>query len=300
MATSFSSSLTSSASASAAIKWAIGSWSLFIAENVILSENRTQLIAYLGGDDNYHVFYGSCSSFAVGSILYAYRYKIRGVGPRIWTTTNTIPWPARMASFILHSIGLGMASQSFPKLQIPIHYNKDTMMIPRENSSDPTSTKGRWKVRCPFDFSDKYSQTAAPIATSKNNDKIDTESSVVPLIQGLDRITRHPGLWAFACIGVGNALLVKSIPTQIWFSMPLAVATIGGYHTDSRYRRGLGGYLSPAMEDRTSSIPFWAIFSNKQGDWVTVLETFWKDEFKGLNATAGVGIAALWVLRRTR
>lgn len=35
------------------MQWAAGGWIFFVAENAILSENRTYLIQELG-DDNYH------------------------------------------------------------------------------------------------------------------------------------------------------------------------------------------------------------------------------------------------------
>ena len=284
-----------SVSSSSALKWAVGSWSLFIAENFILSENRTELIQHLG-DDNYHLLYGTCSTTAVASIIYAYRYKVRGVGPLAFGVSSlhgAIPMSSRIASFFFHAVGLVMASQAIPTLQIPVHYYTLVEPLSKDPSSfidlNSTPTTGKWKIRCPFDFTDKYSQTAATTSVQKDDH-----------IKGLDRITRHPGLWAFAFVGLGNALLIRTIPTQMWCSMPLAVALVGGYHTDSRYRRGLGGYLSPSLDAQTSSIPFGALFSGKQGDLTTVLKSIWNDELKGLNATLGVGASALWVLKRAR
>ena len=63
-----------------ALRWAVGGWSFFIAENLILSENRAHIIEALGDDEketNYHRVYGSLSTAATASILYAYVVKNR-------------------------------------------------------------------------------------------------------------------------------------------------------------------------------------------------------------------------------
>ena len=67
-----------------ALRWAVGGWSFFIAENLILSENRGRIIEALGDDEretNYHRLYGSFSTAATASILYAYVIKARGALP---------------------------------------------------------------------------------------------------------------------------------------------------------------------------------------------------------------------------
>ena len=54
-----------------AFRWAVGGWSFFIAENVIISQNRADIIAALGDDakeTRYHILYGSCSSLATASM----------------------------------------------------------------------------------------------------------------------------------------------------------------------------------------------------------------------------------------
>ncbi|EED90745.1 predicted protein [Thalassiosira pseudonana CCMP1335] len=119
------------------------------------------------------------------------------------------------------------------------------------------------------------------------------------VIHGLERITRHPGLWSFGLIGLGNALLVPSLPQRVWLSMPLMVALVGGSHTDSRFRRGMGGTLSNEYDEKTSNVPFLAMLSGKQGNVVDVCrELCW--EGKGLNAVLALGVAGVWVARRGR
>ena len=49
------------------MRWAVGGWSFFIVENVVLSENRARVIALLGDDEResrYHALYGSLSTAA--------------------------------------------------------------------------------------------------------------------------------------------------------------------------------------------------------------------------------------------
>ena len=299
----------SSTSASAsALKWAAGGWSLFIAENLLLSENRTYLIDRLG-DEGYHGLYGTLSTVAMGSVAYAYRYKVRGQGPFAFSGR---PAPAALAaSFALQALALGMVSQSAPKLQIPVHLVNDSSSggaaaaADAKNNNAATTTQvkaapapapapaaggSRWKVRCPFDFSDSKSQTGVPKGTQQQADQL----------AGLDRITRHPGLWSFGLLGLGNALLVPSIPTRIWLSMPAMVALIGGTHTDLRHRRGMGGELCREVDDVTSNVPFLAMIMGRQDGGVVQSFEALGDEVKVLNAALAAGGAALWVARRGR
>ena len=53
------------------IKWLAGGWSLFLAENVILSENR-EWICQKYGEKLYHGVYNTLSTVACISILFGY------------------------------------------------------------------------------------------------------------------------------------------------------------------------------------------------------------------------------------
>jgi len=275
---------------SSPLKWAVGGWSIFIAENVILSENRTWIIEKYG-DDAYHYMYGTCSTAASASVGYGYLYKIRNQGPFSWALRSPIPAGAKALSFAVLSVGLGIASQTFPKFQIPLHYKNDEHFV-RTEIDTKTQTKSEletgWKVRCPFDFTDSKSTT----------DNEGTGKEVVEL-QGLDRISRHPGLWSFGLIGLGAGLLSPSLPTRIWMSMPVMVALIGGSHTDSRHRRGMGGSLTKDFDDVTSNVPFLAMLSGKQGSVIDAI-TECGGEIKPLNAMIGVGLAGIIVANRGR
>eukprot|EP00621_Florenciella_sp_RCC1693_P010660 CAMPEP_0182530468 /NCGR_PEP_ID=MMETSP1323-20130603/5932_1 /TAXON_ID=236787 /ORGANISM="Florenciella parvula, Strain RCC1693" /LENGTH=87 /DNA_ID=CAMNT_0024739767 /DNA_START=10 /DNA_END=270 /DNA_ORIENTATION=- len=46
--------------------------------------------------------------------------------------------------------------------------------------------------------------------------------------------------------------------------MPVAFAFIGGEHQDYRYRRGIGGELTPEVDRATSNVPFVALLRGKQ------------------------------------
>jgi len=272
------------------IRWAAGGWSFFIAENALLSENRTWLIEQLG-DESYHLMYGTLSTIATASIGYAY-YSIRkgtsssSSSPLSLTLKNPSPMAA-VGGWICLSIGTIMLSQTAPKLQIPFALvdtsagraaTSTATTSPSPTTQDPPPSllsSKTLQVRCPFDFSDKQ--------TDKD-------------LHGMERITRHPGLWSLGFLGLGQAMLLAgNTPLQIWWCGPAAVAWLGGSHTDSRFRRGMGGTMSPDYESRTSNIPFWAIVCGKQGSrsWQGLME-----DIKPLNAFVALGATSLWVLRR--
>ena len=279
----------------------MGSWTLFIAENLVLSENRTYIISELG-DDGYHYLYGLCSTVAVGSILYGYRYKIRGAGPHMWPSGGR-PGPAALAaSFSVQALALVMMSQSFPKLQIPVEtvstYDSAPShpTVPALPPSASAGSPWQWKVRCPFDFTDSRSQTGSD-GSAVHDVRLDGTAD----IHGLDRVSRHPGLWSFGLLGVGNALLVSSVPTRVLLSMPIVMSLIGGSHTDSRHRRGVGGSLPKQLDDATSNLPFLAMVTGRQeGGSVTKAFGELAGEVKWLNSALALSIAACWVARKGR
>ena len=72
------------------------------------------------------------------------------------------------------------------------------------------------------------------------------------------------------------------------------VALVGTHHQDDRYRRGIGGHLSPEKEARTSNLPFYALLTGRQ-DWGKLAE-----EIKLPNCGVAMSIVALLFLSRTR
>ena len=271
------------------MKWAIGGWTFFIVENFVLSENRTYIISNFG-DDSYHIAYGTLSTVAMASVFYGYFKKVKNAPPLLWSLGGPAPLSAKVVSFVCLSLGFSMASQVPPKLQIPIQYDGITKSREGDNSvaqslgkthhdTYPPNKEGGWKVRCPFDFTDHHSH--------------ETTSSV----RGLERISRHPGLWSFGLLGLGNAFILPSVPQRVWLSMPAMVALVGGAHTDSRFRRGMGGELSQEYDKRTSNVPFWAMLSGAQGTVADVFREF-GGEIKILNAAIAFGAAGVFVLRK--
>jgi uncharacterized membrane protein len=264
------------------VRWAVSGWILFIAENAILSENRTWIIEELG-NEGYHALYGTCSTAATASIAYAYYSKI---GRKAAASMVVKPRLSALAfSWICTTAGLIMASQSLPKLQVPVALQQQQPTAAEASTSvvtkpDPSSDTWKLRVRCPFDFADNSSS-----------------SSEEGGVRGLDRISRHPGLWSFALMSAGTAVLQPTLPLQLWWMGPAAVAWLGGAHTDSRYRRGMGGTMDAKYESVTSNLPLGAILTGRQGSGA-----FSKllDEVKPLNALLAAGVATSFVMSRGR
>ena len=176
------------------VRWAAGGWTLFVVENAVLSENRTWLIDSMG-DDNYHAFYGTLSTIATVSIGYAY-YKVARKTPPIppqlrrWKKNASPPIVSGIGSWMCTSVGLVMASQVAPTFQIPVSFFDGSDKRYQMNI----------QVRCPFDFNDK---------------RLDSNDAFGA--RGTERISRHPGLWSFALIGMGQSFLAPTIPLQIWW-----------------------------------------------------------------------------------
>lgn len=284
------------------VRWAATGWLFFVAENAVLSENRALIIQQLG-DEGYHAFYGTCSTLAMASIGYA-RYRIRQtpIGaasalPLLWKRGAAAPVVNVVASWVALTVGLAMASQSLPKLQVPVGFASDAAAVIGSDeltasssttagpAPPPTTTtnSSSWKlqVRCPFDFADG----------KQHNDTTD--------VRGRERITRHPGFWSFGLASMGMALLQPTLPLAVWWMGPATVAWMGGSHTDSRFRRNMGGSLDPHYDSQTSNIPFVAMLTGKQG---SVSQAFANlaNEIKPLNALIATFAVTVFVVSRGR
>lgn len=242
----------------------------------------------------------------------------------LWKVGQAVPWSGRIMALACMSLGFGLVSQTAPKLQIPLEYVGDgkmrmlhagvakgseeeegeggggdneklqTSSSDSSNNASGSSSDRKWKVRCPFDFTDSRSKCLSENSQPGEGGDIQ--------VRGIDRITRHPGLWGFGLVGMGLSFLSPSVPTRIWLGMPLMVALVGGEHTDSRHRRGMGGNLSKELDEKTSNVPFWAMVSGKQGkDVMGVFGKFvWGEEVKCWNALLAFGLAASVVARKGR
>jgi len=243
-----------------------GGWSFFLAENLVLSHNRSWIIESIG-DDNYHRLYNTLSTCACTSIAFGYFRFGRNQGPRFWSPTGLAP---RASAFLLQSLGLAGFSQMLPRLQVPIITEGTSF----EGSSRGASSRqdSSLRVRCPMDFT----------------------PSDVPQdgIYGVKRVTRHPSFWSLGFLGLGSALATPFATEALMFSMPTIFALVGGAHQDYRYRRNLGGELSPEVDAVTSNVPFVALSTGKQS-WVALGE-----ELKWTNVALALFTSALLALRR--
>ena len=259
------------------LRWAVGGWTFFIAENAILSENRTAIIDAVG-EQQYHALYGGISTTACLSIAYGYFKKVQHAPPLQWPLAAAVPASRMACAFALQAAGLAGAAQALPKLQVPFQRKEaPAPSVPAQQQQQQQSQAASkvWAVRCPFDF--------APPAS--------VDGGVV----GAERVSRHLGLWSFAAFSLGAAVAVPSVPQAVCLAMPTLVALVGGAHADSRYARGLGGSLPPEHAAQTSNVPFLAMLTGAQGP-----APFGKllDESKVLNAAVAAAVAALWALRR--
>jgi hypothetical protein len=141
-------------------------WTAFIAENLILSEYRTEIIDRWDAS-TYHHLYNTCSLLACGSIAYGFgRYGFRQ-GPLVRPMDQFMRSMAgRSVQFSLRFLGLGLLSQSLPAFQVPVE------------RKEHESNKYTWKARCPIDFGSKSSQS----------------------------LSRHSTLWAFGLTSLSFAL----------------------------------------------------------------------------------------------
>jgi len=203
---------------------------MFIAENLVLSENREELIAYFG-QETYQYTYATLSTVAMGSVCYG---CIRhGRGARLW---EVAPLGTRTAGLAMQAMGLAGFAQLVPRLQSPVTQAGDQVASP-----SPERQEG-WKVQCPMDFKGE-ANAAVP----------DGEE------HGLTRITRHPTMWCLATLGLGTALVTPYAAQAVMCTMPAVFSLIGGAHIDMRHRRGSGGTLTPERDVRTSNVPFLAL-----------------------------------------
>ena len=260
------------------VRLAVAGWGFFVAENVIISENRSKIIEILDDDDDeskYHLLYGSCSTLATATIVYSW-FKCKQAAP-FQFHPKYFPGRLRVCSaLVLQACGFIGLSQMVPRLQIPFELaSQDTseVVAPSSKGSRRVTT-----IRCPFDFTPQDG------------------------LSGIERVSRHSTLWSMAFLGIGQAVVTASIPLAVWYTMPTAVALIGGGHHDSRFKRGIGGRISPEYEARTSNVPFIGmVFGNQTSDGGSVgAFTALSREIKGLNMTLGICGALLLFWRRIR
>jgi uncharacterized membrane protein len=225
-------------------------WTAFIGENLIMSENRTAIIEFLGDEKRYRQLYSALSLAACSGIGYGYLRYAR-TGPVL-----ARPGALRsMAALALQFLGAAGLSQMAPKLQVPLSLKR---RYDGGDVSDDASLLS--KVRVPkFEFS-----PACPIDWSADERVDDTLGCDGEPVRGLKRVTRHPQLWSLAALAAGCGLRTVFQPKRVFFAAPVLFASIGSAHQDARHRRGEGGLLAPEYELVTSNVPFVALANGTQ------------------------------------
>jgi len=248
------------------MKWASAGWCFFLCENVIISENRSLLIDNIG-DTYYHSLYGTLSTIAMSMIGYGYINHVKNKPPFLWKVGHSVPLKYSIGGYMCQLIAWCLLGQIMPRLKLPTAIEKD------ENNET------KWKMHCPFDFSD----------SSKEKE-----------LYGINRVTNHPGLWAFGFQCLSWSIVSPSVPTKVCLGFPFIVAYIGGKHSDSRHQRGIGGSWNNEIEGKMGHVPFEALLSGKQGD---VKKSFKKlsEEIKEFNLLTSMGISSLlWFVTKKR
>ena len=106
------------------------------------------------------------------------------------------------------------------------------------------------------------------------------------------RVTRHPMLYSIGLCGLGIGLTSVNLGTMCLLSGPLFVALVGTHHQDYRYRRNIGGTLTPEKEKATSNIPFVALLAGRN-DWYELF-----NELKKMNCLIGITTVGLILLSK--
>ncbi|OQR98128.1 amino-acid acetyltransferase [Thraustotheca clavata] len=213
-------------------------WSAFVAENIVLSEYKQEIIASFGLD-KYRLAYSTLSSGACASIAYGYLVHGHDKGPIVRSFAKKFPLPV----FAIQALGLaGMFSLALPKLQIPL-----SLEALESATTSAMDKKMTFTVQCPVDF---------------KAGKID-----------FHEITRYPMLFAFGFASLGTSLGASYMSLRILAGFPIVMAVVGGLHQDRIRLRS--GELTPEEYEKTSLIPFVSLIKDGglekvQVPWVNV------------------------------
>lgn len=119
-----------------------------------------------------------------------------------------------------------------------------------------------------------------PFAFPAKNDKV----------EGVERISRHPSLWALGVFGMGYAASAVYLTEFCFGAFPVVFTIIGGAHQDHRHRAD--GKLTPERDALTSHMPFGALIEGRQS-WTEL-----QKEVKWENMAVGASVAMLLFMRR--
>jgi len=264
------------------VKLIAAGWSGFVAENLILSHYRRNIIDTIG-ETGHTAVYSTLSTAACLSVAVGYFRYGRAKGPKMWNPKGRLN---RVGAFGLQGAGLLGISQMVPKVQLPFALfdsSAEPEILTADGSkamlasSSSTNTTPRFNVRskCPIDF---------------NFEKASKANIPADGVYGMKRVSRHPQLWSLGLLGMGTALASAYVTEVLFFSGPLALAFILGAHMDHRFRRGEGGDLPPEIDWKTSNIPFLAFLLGRQ-QWSDL-----RKEMKVTNAGAALLLTCFFAI----
>ena len=243
------------------VRWVVGGWCAFLAENFILSENRQQIIEQVG-ENGYQAAYSTLSTASVASIFYGYRkHADRSLRRGL---------PLRGAGLVLKASGAALLAQGLPALR---NFGDDCggAKKPSGDGGGGGDPKASMKSMCPMD-----------LQWAKNAEGCE--------VYGAKRVTRHPQLWGAALYGIGAAASAACPVVQAASLGFVPAAVLLGGHMDNRYQRGVGGTMSEEVRTTTSHVPFVAVATGHQS-----LEQAWA-ESKRTNAAVGAFLATFVTL----
>ncbi|KAH9195235.1 hypothetical protein AeNC1_002776 [Aphanomyces euteiches] len=239
-------------------RWILVGWSAFIAENLVLSEFKEDIVAQVG-QENYRLTYSTLSTAACGSIAYGYLAHGRQQGPMVASVAKRFP----LVVFSLQALGLaGIASLAAPKLQIPFTAAASLAQSTPEHDKPESTAPITFGVQCPVDF--KAGKT------------------------DLKEITRYPMLFSLGLATLGTSLASPYLSMRLLAGFPIVMAVIGGLHQDRRHLRS--GELDRETYEKTSLLPFVALAQH--GGWEALAE-----KLPWVNISVGV-LIALGLARR--
>ncbi|OQR98747.1 hypothetical protein ACHHYP_08149 [Achlya hypogyna] len=232
-------------------RWIVAGWTAFIAENVVLSEYKEQIVAEFG-KDKYRLAYSTLSTGACASIAFGYLKHGRNQGPLVKSIAKK--WPVSV--FAIQALGLaGMFSLALPKLQIPL----TLPALEAATSAAMTKSEGMtFTVQCPVDF----------------------KAGKINLLE----VSRYPMLFAFGFASLGTSLASPFLSLRLLAGFPLVMAVVGGLHQDRLRLRS--GALDEDTYEKTSLIPFVALVQH--GGWEKV-QVPWVNV--GLGVTVALALA---------
>lgn len=105
-------------------------------------------------------------------------------------------------------------------------------------------------------------------------------------VQGMARITRHPGMWGIAIWALGHLAVNGDVASHLFFGSLAFLAMTGTASMDNKYRRRFGESWE-AYCRQTSNVPFVAILTGRN-------RLVWR-EFKPLGVVVSVLVYAAFL-----